>query len=456
MILYENPAFPFNALPSAIRDALQEACTLTAAPPEIVMLLGLSALTISARDFAVTAPTDGEVISTQIYCMGIAEKQSGKGRAYKAIFKPILEFDLYIEELRGRGIANLPQDLSEVLVNEASWPAIFEALSGTSKQVALINLDAETFLKGSIMRNPGLVNEFFDSPSRMTKRLTSNKVLRALHPTLGICLLVQPVIYMDHLRRRGASEKAIGLMDRVIYGIAGPNTSRRPVEIQTPALSILHQVLLALLKRGLSRLLAGTYSREVLEFDETATSLWRQIASSLDSPFRQNPAPRVAEKSWRIASAIHVVAVTIERLRAGYRIDDPFPPITAYALESAWQIVVWSIGETNKVFQLMAEASQPTSKILTRRVDEAVAAHQLLRTYLGQCRTTILSMNQAQNVSGLSAHKFRFVVEHFTAAGLVHMTEDRDILFLPGFFHNPATPMPIPATYPAMALSQWI
>lgn len=133
-----------------------------------------------------------------------------------------------------------------------------------------------------------------------------------------------------------------------------------------------------------------------------------------------------------------------------------FPPITAYALESAWQIVVWSIGETNKVFQLMAEASQPTSKILTRRVDEAVAAHQLLRTYLGQCRTTILSMNQAQNVSGLSAHKFRFVVEHFTAAGLVHMTEDRYILFLPGFFHDPATPMPIPATYPAMALSQWI
>ncbi len=438
-MLYQT-APPFNALPAAIGNALHETCTVTGAPPEIVMLLALSSMTISVRDFAVMAPTDNTVMSTQIFCMGIADKQSGKGRAYNLLFKAISDFDTYLANLSSGDASGPANGLSDIVINEASLPAVYEALEGESNQIALIDLDAEAFLKGDVMRDGSRLNQFFDSPGKMSKRLASRRRLLALNPTLAICLMAQRDVYLDHLRRRGASEYTIGLHDRMVFAVAEASSFRRAMEIPTPALTLLQEAELALLMRGQRRRHAGNYSREILPFDAAGPTLWDQIQSRADARFRNEPAPRVAEKAWRFASAIHALMTAIDRLLTGGDMDDPFPPIPAQTLELAWQVVEWTLCESYKVRKMLEFATRPKSKVVDRRIEEARAAHQFLLSYLGQMRCAQLPMRKARQVSGLTRHKFEFLIEHFAASGLLYVMEDRNIVFLPPFFHGTGSP----------------
>jgi hypothetical protein len=406
-----------QCLPPRVRDAILEVHHKTGAPIEIIILVCLSAMSTALQGIAIRTP-DGRLMPTSLYCMGIGPPVCGKSAAMGEFYKSIREFDARLGERRTSHSAfNGHPAFRDVLQLDATWGSLLEALDGTGSGLTIADDDCIDQLKSDVMKKRGKLNRFFDGAVKEPLIRRDHEPLVAYYPSVGICCLTQPEIYGEHLASTRYADRKSGLASRFLYAHTlegrGPALSYLP----TPALDEFHALASWFLEQRLQRRLAGTMLPLELCLSSEAQCLWEGLKEDIDERIHRDleqvhdSAGRATEKTWRIAVCLHCFAT-------GVLPASPFeplpaiPPVPPEAIEAAWNIVEWSLGQFAQVFPPPKPKPPKVSRVRQRQLEETQDAKVHLYRHLRSSGGDTIPWSLAQQLSWLSPHKFKTVIAH--------------------------------------------
>jgi hypothetical protein len=430
-----------QCLPPRITAAIVEVHHKTGAPVELVMLVALSAMSTALHGFALRTPNGG-LMSPALYCMGIGPPVCGKSSAMSEFYKPIREFD---STLSARRVSNAEwrhhPAFRDVLQLDATWGSLLEALDGTGNGLTIADDDCIDQLKSDVMRRRGKLNRFFDGPVKESLIRRDHDPLVAYYPSVGICCLTQPEIYTEHQIAARYADRKSGLASRFMYAHTLDGRGPQLPSLPTPSLNEIHLLTTWFLEQRLQRLLAGNTERVELCLSTEAEARWTQLKQQIDErmvfdfPNALDSAGRATEKTWRIAAILHCFnAMPLPSSSA-----EPLPsisPIPPEAISAAWEIVRWSITQFQLVFPPPKPKPLRISRVRERQLEEARIAKGHLYDHLRRSGADTMPWSLAQELSWLSAHKFKTVVAHMKSTQQIEVLGGRDpiLRFHPSFF----------------------
>ncbi len=440
-----NTFSPWNnllrCLPPRIASAILEVHHKTGAPIEIVILVALSAMSTAIHGMAIRTP-DSRWMPASLYCIGIGPPVCAKSAAMSEFYRAIRNFD---SNLAGRRVSNDEwrdhPAFRDVLQVDATWASLLEALDGRANGLTIADDDCFDLLKSDVMKRRGKLNRVYDGSVKESLIRRDHEPLVAYYPSVGICCLTQPEIYVDHLIDTRFTDRKSGLASRFLYAHTLEGRSPELPNLPTPSLNEIHTLATWFLEQRLQRLLAGNNDRMELCLSPEAQSRWAQIKQSIDLRmtgdfhYVQDSAGRATEKTWRIAAILHcfhsvpIPASPTEAL-------PPISPITAEAIGAAWSIVDWSMTQFYKVFPPPTFKPPKPSRVKERQLEETRIAKSHLHSHLCRSSSDTMPWSLAQELSWLSAHKFKTVVAHMKSGKQVELLDGKDpvIRFLSPFF----------------------
>jgi hypothetical protein len=411
--------------------AILEVHHKTGAPIEIVILVALSAMSTALHGIAIRTP-NGRLMSTSLYCMGIGPPVCGKSAAMWEFYKSVREFDSRLAERRAsHSASNDHPAFRDVLQVDATWGSLLEALDGTGNGLTIADDDCIDQLKSDVMKRRGKLNRFFDGPVKESLIRRDHEPLVAYYPSVGICCLTQPEIYAEHQAATRHADRKSGLASRFLYAHTLDRRGPELSDLPTPSLEEIHTLASCFLEQRLQRRLTGITDRIELRLSSEAELLWAQLKRSIDwrmaSDFQlvEDSAGRATEKTWRIAASLHcfdspfIPATPHEPL-------PPIPPIPPEAIEAAWEIVQWSFGQFSQVFPPAKPKPPKTSRVKERQLEETRSAKAHLHNHLRRSGSDTMAWSLAQELSWLSAHKFKTVVAHMKSTKEVEVLGGSD------------------------------
>lgn len=418
-------------LPPRVMAAILEVHHKTGSPIEIVILVALSAMSTALHGMAIRTP-NGRLMPTALYCMGIGPPVCGKSAAMWEFYKSIREFDSRLAERRASHPAfNDHPAFRDVLQLDATWGSLLEALDGTGNGLTIADDDCIDQLKSDVMKRRGKLNRFFDGPVKESLIRRDHEPLVAYYPSVGFCGLTQPEVYPEHQIATRYADRKSGLASRFLYAHTLEGRGPELPYLPTPNLDEIYAVATWFLEQRLQRRLAGNTDRIELRLSPDAESHWSQLKQSIDlrmtSDFRevQDSAGRATEKTWRIAASLHcfdstpIPANPLESL-------PPISPIPAEAIDAAWEIVQWSMAQFRNVFPPPKPKPPRSSRVKERQLEESRLAKAHLYNHLRSSGGDTMPWSVAQELSWLSAHKFKTVVAHMKSTGQVEVLGGKD------------------------------
>lgn len=441
------PLSPFSAeymvlqqLPPRIQGAVLEVHQKTGAPVEIVLLVAISAMSSALHGVAIRTP-NGRLMPTSLYCMGIAPPVSGKSSAMAEFYKPIRAFDERLAQRREASAeARNDPALRDILQLDATWSSLLEALTGTGHGLTIADDDCFDQMKGDVLRKRGKLNRLFDGAAKESLIRRDQDPLVAYRPSLGICFLTQPNVFAEHQQVTRHADRHSGLASRFLY--AHTLEGRAPVypNRPTPTLGEIHQLMNWMLEQRSRRLESGEGPVE-LQLSADAESRWSALKNNIDTwlvgqpQLLQESGGRATEKVWRIAAALHCYAW----LQLPASSSEPLPampPIPPEMIDAGWAVVEWSLWQLGKAFPPPAPKAPKPSRVLERQREETRLAKRHLFEHLRRTGEDTLAWSLAQELSWLSAHKFKTVLAHMKSTQLVEVVEGKDpiLRFAPAFF----------------------
>jgi hypothetical protein len=243
--------------------------------------------------------------------------------------------------------------------------------------------------------------------------------------------LTQPDIYAEHLAITRFADRKSGLASRFLYAHTLAGRAPEIPNLQTPCLNEIHTLASWFLEQRLQRLLAGNTERVELSLSPEAESRWAQIKQNIDvrmaGEFRfvQDSAGRATEKTWRIATLLHcfhsvpIPAAPTEPL-------PPISPIPPETIDAAWSIVEWSLTQFCNVFPLPMPKPPKPSRVKERQLEDACMAKGHLYNHLRSSGGDTIPWSLAQELSWLTAHKFKTVIAHMKSGKQVEVLDGKD------------------------------
>lgn len=430
-----------QCLPPRITSAILEVHHKTGAPIEIVILVALSAMSTALHGIAIRTP-NGRWMSSSLYCMGLGPPVCGKSAAMSEFYKPIRDFDSNLAERRASNDEwNSHPAFRDVLQLDATWASLLEALDGRGNGLTIADDDCIDQMKSDVMRRRGKLNRFFDGPVKESLIRRDHEPLVAYYPSVGICCLTQPEIYADYQIATRCVDRKSGLASRFLYAHTLDGRSPEFPNLPTPSLNEIRTLATWFLEQRLQRLLAGSTERVELCLSPEAESHWAQLKQNIDLRmvgdfhYVQDSAGRATEKTWRIAALLHCFhSVPIPASSA-----EPLPsisPIPPEAIDAAWRIADWSVSQFYKVFPPPTPKPPKPSRVKERQLEEARVAKSHLYNHLCSSGSDTLPWSLAQELSWLSAHKFKAVVAHMKSGKQIEVLDGKDpvLRFSPHFF----------------------
>jgi len=420
-----------NRLPPRIASAIWEVHRKTGAPIEIVLLVALSAMSTALHGVAIRTP-NGRWMPTSLYCMVNAPPVSAKTAAMLEFYKPIEDFDSNLARRRASNdeLKNHPA-FRDVLQIDATWASLLEALDGRANGLTIADSDCFELLRSDVMRRRGKLNRFFDGPMKESLIRRDHDPLVAYQPSFGICCLTTPETYADHLADTRLTDRKSGLASRFLYAHTLEARSPELPNLPTPSLDEIHTLATWFLEQRLQRLLAGNNERIELCLSPEAESRWAQIKQNIDMRMAgdfshvQDSAGRATEKTWRIAALLHCfhsVPIPVTPTEALPSIS-PIPPET---IDAAWSIVEWSMTQFYKVFPPPTFKPPKPSRVRERQLEESRIAKSHLYNHLCSSSSDTMPWSLAQELSWLSAHKFKTVIAHMKSGKQVEVFGGKD------------------------------
>lgn len=420
-----------QSLPPRVMAAVLEVHNKTGAPVEIVILVALSAMSTALHGVAIRTP-NGRLMSTSLYCMGIGPPVCGKSAAMWEFYKAIREFDSGLAERRASHpeLKNHPA-YRDLLQLDVTWPSLLEALDGRGNGLTIADDDCIDQLKSDVVRRRGKLNRFFDGPVKESLIRRDQDPLVAYYPSVGVCFLTQPEIYAEHQISTRHADRKSGLASRFLYAHTLDRRGPAYPSLPTPNLGEIHTLAAWFLEQRLQRLLAGNTDRIELVLSPEAEARWGQVKQNIDlhmtNDFQQvqDSVDRATEKTWRVAAILHCHNFARVPVSPSEPLP-PIPPIPPEAIDTAWAIVHWSIGQFSRVFPPPQPKPPKASRVRERQLEELRVAKGHLYNHLRGSGGDTLPWRLAEELSWLSAHKFKTVVAHMKSAKQVELIGDKD------------------------------
>lgn len=428
-----------QSLPPRVTASILEVHNKTGSPIDIVILVAMSAMSTALHGFVIRTP-NGRLMSTSLYCMGIGPPVCGKSAAMGEFYKAIREFDAGLADRR----ASNPEwrkhpAFRDILQLDVTWASLLEALDGRGNGLTITDDDCIDQLKSDVMKKRGKLNRFFDSPVKESLIRRDHDPLVAYYPSVGICFLTQPDIYAEHQLATRYADRKSGLASRFLYAHTLDHRGVELPYLPTPSLNEIHTLAVWFLEQRLKRLLAGSTDRIELRLSPEAEICWRQVKQSIEErmtgDFRhvRDSADRATEKTWRLAAILHCFHSALPASP-----DDPpsIPPISPVAIEAAWALVEWSIGQFYNVFPPPKLKPPKASRVIERQLEESRVAKRHLHNHLRRSGCDTIPWSLAQELSWLSPHKFKTVLAHMKSANQVEVIGGKDpiLRFSSSFF----------------------
>ena len=121
--------YPIDALPTGIRNAVNEVLEFTQCPPALAACSALSALSLAAQHIANVSRAEGLTSPVSIYTLAVAESGERKTSVDKHFTSAISAWESYQADL-------LKDDIKRQYVNHQAWTMQFEGLKQKIKETA--------------------------------------------------------------------------------------------------------------------------------------------------------------------------------------------------------------------------------------------------------------------------------------------------------------------------------
>jgi putative DNA primase/helicase len=390
--------YPLDALPEAIRNAVQEVAGFVKAPVAMVAQSALTALSLAAQTqadvkradklhgpaglFLLTIADSGERKSTcdgfftksiRDYEQAQAEANKPQLKDYKAEMvaweskrqgvkdkirqetkagKSTKNFELKLRELE-YAKPELPL-VPRLLYTDATPEALAYGLAkywpsgGVVSAEAGIVFGSHGMGKDSVMRNLGLLNQLWDGASLTIDRRTSES-FTVRGARLTIALQVQEPTLREFFSTSGALARGIGFLARFLLAWPLSTQGRRPFTdppINWPHLEAFNQRIAEILARPVPIDAEGALVPPLMPLSPDAKVAWVRYHDAIESELAN------AGEYHEIRDVASKSADNAARLAALFQIFiGPGQAISEEAFHSASKITAWHLGEALRFFK---------------------------------------------------------------------------------------------------------
>lgn len=449
------PPFPLEAFPVIIRDALIEIQQHVEAPWALIGLSMLSGMAATVQGCCKVALPIGSVTNCSLYALVLADSGERKSTVDKLVCQPLLEHDealegVYCEEnsnyqfdhemwklqrqelakqiakaqRKGEETQRLTEKLSvfqhieprkprrkRYILQDASEPAILDAINGEGLSIALMADEGGIVLNSPAFEKQGVMNKAWDGGPIKYSRAYREVSAKDVRLTLG--LMVQVAVFQEFLRRHKSVVRGSGFFARFLMCF--------PLSTQGVRCSINTErswVKLGLFHQRMREILAETKNQNapkdsILEFDEDAKAAWFEFVNAVEvgiqygQPFSdiRDYASKSGEMVGRIAGIFHVFTGQVGK-------------ITSDTLRRAIEIVSFHAYEYQSI--LGSNLLQPTGER-----DAVSLLQHLVRLSQDNC-SSVLDKNFVRRRSGLrKSGQFDWALGELQARGLVTLWIDQ-------------------------------
>jgi hypothetical protein len=412
-MMFAPPPYPVDAMYALVRDAAREVINHTQAPPALVGCSMLASMAVASQaNVDVQLPT-GLIRPTCLYMLVLGDSSIGKTTVDAMVGAPLrahdqkraedcrqalarYEADMRIWRTADRSLdaklkeaqknhANPNQhhgELMSVALSEPRKPApqyllhqsitesaLFEALDGDGKSIAIMSDEGELVLRGGAMDKMGMLNKAWDGESTMP-RARKYLHLRPTNPRVTVSIMVQEEVFDQFWKKRGDVADGSGHLARYLVAWPTSNVGFRRMMTEDHIwahLPAFHQRISELLDEADARQSSGR-SRILLEFSAEAKELWLNVHNELEPQLLpggeffsiRKSAAKMLEITGRVAAIFH----HFDRLEG---------KISQETLQRALDVVQWHLCEFRRVFgerhevPLLEQDKQRVGEFLHRR-----------------------------------------------------------------------------------------
>jgi putative DNA primase/helicase len=415
--------YPINALPTVLREAVQEVQDFVKSPMALVACSGLATISIACQGLIDVERAKGLKGPTSLFMLGIAASGERKTTADTQVSQVIREYDLQQAELmkpdldaykadmaswaakRDAIIANIKQvkkkakptdllesDLVALQKDEPERPRVPHLLLGDatpeglaislaqgwpsagvmSSEAGLI-LGAHGMSAESIMRNLGLLNILWDGQThQITRRTAETIILQGARLTMSLQL--QEEAFREFQSKSGGLARGIGFLARFLVAFPDSTQGTRfftESPPDWPKLNRFHKRVYEILHMVPEMTEDYALTPKLMRLSVDSKKLWIKFHDAIESGLIaggelegvRDVASKAADNAARLAALFQMVE---------YGMGE----VSADSFESASAIVAWHLHEARRFLTQMSLKSETKNLI---KVDE-----WLLR----QCRNT--------------------------------------------------------------------
>jgi putative DNA primase/helicase len=432
----EREEYPQDALPDAIRAAVEEVQAFVKAPVALVASSALAALSLACQAhidvkraeklhgpvglFLLTIADSGERKSTcdNFFASAIRQYQEEQAEAMKpaveeyqaAIAAWEAERDGILSAVKDAGkkgkptdrlradLAQLQQDKPDpprvprlILGDETpenlawslakQWPS-----AGVLSSEAGVVFGGHAMGRDSIMRNLALLNVLWDGGTHSIGRRTSESfTVRGARLTMG--LMVQETTLREYFSRSGGLARGMGFLARVLVAWPESTQGQRPfteAPANWPHLAAFHRRIAAILNQPAPIDGDGALTPAMLTLTPDAKAAWVEfhnaIESELGSGGELHAVRDVASKSADNAARLAALFQVFEHGMGAIGVD---------SFERASRIVAWHLSEARRFFGELA---------LPAELADAARLDAWLIEYCKRERTHLVQTREAQRL----------------------------------------------------------
>lgn len=447
----EPEPYPLDALPSAIRAAVEEVASFVKAPVPMVASSALAALSLAAQAYAdakrlekLQGPTglfilviadSGERKSTcdGFFTQAISDYEQAQAESAKPALKDYRAAAEAWEAKRGgvkekirqlaknnkpttemeSALRDLEHDKPEppriprLMYADATPEALAYGLARQWPSAGVVSAEAGIVFgshgmgKDSVMRNLGLLNQLWDGKSlNIDRRSTESFSVRGAR--LTVALQVQEPTLREFFNRSGALARGTGFLARFLVAWPQSTQGMRQIDPDSPdgpatwpQLAVFHRRLAEILDQPVPIDEDGALTPPVLALTPEAKAAWVEYHNAIESELSSGG------ELYDVRDVASKSADNAARLAALFQIfEGSAGAIGRAAFESASLIAAWHLHESRRFF---GELVQPAELLDAARLDAWLIRH------CQQSQTTLVSIREAQRL-GPIRDKARLII----------------------------------------------
>lgn len=386
--------FPVEALPELAHAACRELSWRIKVTLSMTGSCMIPALALALQDKAVVKLPNGKRCPLMVYTWTNAENGAGKSPVDQAIFEPFREHDheatrafkeaglAYQAQMRAwraedkalqkklrvrierdhpaedarrelqEHASRMPSKprLRQILYQNVSETALYEALEGQGESVAIVCDESEKILNSGVMTNVSLQNSVWSGADSLPVNRAYGRCIQISQPRMTLSLMTYPNNFKKLMDKKGDALRASGYFARFLFALPMSMKGYRKFGLAEGSyvpvhLAALHERFKELLRQRDERHASGDVEPEVLEMSDEAKGLWLDIHNANEDAMRpgcymetiSDFGSKVMENLGRIAAILHLF-------------EGQTGPISRDTLHRASIIVNWYQGQFMALF----------------------------------------------------------------------------------------------------------